>query len=1672
MVALLGVLKAGGAYVPLDPAYPQERLHWMIEDTGAPVVLTETALARRVEVGAAHLVSIDEEWAQIARESDAAPEWAVSHEQLAYIIYTSGSTGKPKGVMVSHANVVRLFAATQEWFEFDERDVWTLFHSYAFDFSVWEMWGALFYGGRLVVVDYFVSRSPEAFHKLLCDEGVTVLNQTPSAFRQLIQADRESDASVQLGLRLVIFGGEALELQSLKPWYERHGDQRPRLVNMYGITETTVHVTYRSLTLDDVSKGSGSVIGGPIPDLRMYLLDEYMQPVPVAVAGELYVGGAGVARGYLNRPELTADRFVPDPFASAVGARLYRTGDLARLLPDGELEYLGRLDQQVKVRGYRIELGEVEAALRSHEAVREAVALVRADAAGNKRLVAYVVRAQVVPAKGAAGDKAVEAELSVGELRQHLSGLLPEYMVPAALVVLDALPLTPNGKLDRAALPVGGMGDGEQARVYEMPRDEVERALAGIWGEVLGAEQVGVADNFFELGGDSILSVRVLALAREKGLSFSLQQLFQHQTIRELAQEIDAAVANVEDNVQGERFDLISETDRAKIPAGIEDAYPLSRLQAGMLYHMALTPDSPAYHNVNSWPLQLRFDGTAFQQAVQRVVEQHAILRTSFDLNGYSQPLQLVHQTASLPVRVEDIRKLTSDEQEGAVADYVAGERQRKFDMSQPPLLRFCVQRRSDEAIQFTLTECHAILDGWSLQSILAEIFRHYSALLEHQPAPDEQPLATSFKDFIRLERAALDSEECQTYWQQKLTDYTPLALPRWRAVAARVGDAPRIRRQSIRPDAEVLEGLQQLARRASVPFKSVLLAAHLKVLSLLSGQTDVTTGLVSNGRPEQSDGERACGLFLNTVPFRLHLNGSTWTEFARAVFEAERELLPFRRYPLLALQKGRGTLPLFEVSFNYVHFHVLKDMMQSGEVQALNIGSRMFEETNFTLSASFSLSPLSDQLTLSLDCDATQLCDAQIDAIGKLYENVLHTVAANAAARHESHSYVSEVEQHKILVEWNRTDEAFAQAGSCLHELVAEQSARTPDALAAVCAGERLSYQELNARANQLARYLRAQGVGAETPVAVMLERSTALVVALLGVLKAGGAYVPLEPDYPQERLRWMIEDTGAAVVLSESSLAGRMPESAARVVLIDAEREQIGRESGDAPEWKVGDEQLAYIIYTSGSTGQPKGVMVAHRQIVNRLLWMQHRFPLSASDAVLQKTPFSFDASVWEFFVTLLAGARLVMARPGGHRDVSYLLREVAEQGVTVLQVVPSLLRAVVEDEGLAKCRTLRRVFSGGEALAKDLAARFRERAGWAGLVNLYGPTEASIDATYHELSGDADEAERAGAMVVIGRPLSNMRVYVLDAGMRPTGVGMAGELYIGGAGVARGYLNRPELTAERFVPDPFGEVSGGRLYRTGDLARLLPDGEVEYLGRIDQQVKVRGFRIELGEVEAALRRHASVGEAVAMVREDVAGDKRLVAYVVAAPDVQAGVGPEVAAEVGAGNKAAVSVGELRRHLSNILPEYMVPSVVVVLDALPMTANGKLDRAALPVARVKIDEAARVYEAPRSEAERVLVGIWQEVLGVERISVNDNFFDVGGDSLLMMRIHGKLQRIFGKEMPVVEMFEHTTVSAMAKYFAQEQSESQESSFDDVKDRAQKQRAARNRNRPVPTRG
>ncbi|MFC0430431.1 non-ribosomal peptide synthase/polyketide synthase [Kutzneria buriramensis] len=1423
VIAVLAVLKAGAAYLPIDPSYPQDRIDRMLADSNALLMLA----------------SVDADG-----EPDTDPTPTAVPESPAYLIYTSGSTGVPKGVVVTHANVTRLFASTRDLFSFGANDVWTLFHSYAFDFSVWELWGPLLHGGRLLVVPHAISRSPRDFLRLLVDERVTVLNQTPSAFYQLEPVDG-------LSLRYVIFGGEALDARRLDAWWGK-----VELVNMYGITETTVHVTHRAL-----DRAAGNTIGVGLPDLRVYVLDADLNPVPPGVIGEMYVAGAGLARGYLNRPGLTASRFVANPFDA--GTRMYRTGDLARWRADGELEYFGRADHQVKIRGFRIELGEIEAALLDAEQVSSVAVIAREDTPGHQRLVAYVVG---------------ETE----GLREHLAKSLPEHMIPAAIVRIDEIPLTRNGKLDRRALPAPEV----VSRGYVEPVTEAQRKVAAIWAETLGVERVGLEDNYFELGGDSILSIKITSKLRaEFGVEVSPRVLFTAPTVAALAAAMPAAA----------EVTVIP-------PAPRDRALPLSSAQQRLWFLHQFDPDSTEYTTVFAVKLLGSLDVPKLKASLTTLISRHESLRTTIG---------------------DGPRLIVNPPFEAEFTD-VEGP----FDLVNGPLLRIRLTEIAPAEHELALAMHHIITDGWSIGVLVDELAALYNG--SELPEPGLQ-----YADFAAWQRT-LNLDDQLSYWRDRLRDVPALELPT---------DRPRPATQT--HNGAAIEFDAPTVRVADGTLFMTLVAACQALLARWTGQDDIAVGTVTSGR-DNAQVERIVGMFVNTVVLRSHVDGrQTFREFAAAVRDTvlgafAHQDVPFERV-VDEVQPERDTSrsPLFQA---------MVTLQNSGAklpaLDGLTAEELPLPMTTASFDLTFEFAEDGDRLRGLVNYN-TDLFDAS--TITRLIGNLRTLLAAVAENPDRPLAELALLTSAEVaqLVEWSGTDREVPPL--TFPELFSVQAQATPDAVALVHDGRRMTFAEVDDLSSRLAASLVSQGAGPDRFVAVSIPRSADAVIAILAVHKAGAAVLYLDPELPADRAEFICADANPVLTVTS-----------------------VTTDAAVRPLPKPHLDSAAYVIYTSGSTGTPKGVVISHRALAN----LHHDHGDDFADGrwlkVALTAAFSFDAA-WEGLLLMAAGHELHVVDP----------ETVLDHDVDLINSTPSFVRHL-----LATGRPMPPVLVlGAEAIDDQLWHDLQQLPGTRAY-NLYGPTECTVDATLAPISGSRP---------VIGKPLSNLRAYVLDDSLRPVPIGVAGQLHIAGVQLARGYLNRPGLTAASFIANPFGS---GRLYATGDRVRWTADGSLEYVGRIDEQVKVRGFRIEPGEVEAALLRLPDVTQAAVAVR-----DNRLIGYVVG------------------------STEDLRERLRESLPDYMVPTVFVSLDSLPLTSTGKIDRRALPEPVVEVAE----WVAPRTANERLLAGIWAEALGVDRVGVTDNFFALGGDSILSIQVVSRA-RAAGLALVSKDVFRHQTVAELAR--------------------------------------
>ncbi|WP_394842175.1 amino acid adenylation domain-containing protein [Pendulispora brunnea] len=2012
IVAVLGVLRAGGTYVPIDPKYPRERMAQLIEDAGVSVVIAEGHAD--LPPGVDTLV-LDPALGCLDGEADVVSPEDPALEQAAYILYTSGSTGVPKGVVVAQRTLVSFVETAAAHYAIAPGDRVLQFAALSFDASVEEIFPCLARGATLVLRTEEMLESVATFLDACERWGITVLD-LPTMYWHRVVAGLEEGLTVPACLRLLIIGGEAALPERVSAWRASASAAHVRLLNTYGPAEATVSATVSDLTVTDPRDAWATSIGRALAGVRAYVLDAAGEPVPVGVMGELHLGGQGLARGYWRRPDQTAARFVPDPFSGRPGERLYRTGDRVRWRDDGQLEFAGRVDHQVKLRGFRIEPGEIETQLAAHPGVREAIVLVREDLPGDRRLVAYV-----------AADATVEPEA----LRRALKERVPDYMVPSSFVVLDQLPHTTHGKVDRRALPAPTI-DAERAATA--PTTHAEAVLATVWTSLLG-RPVGTRENFFEIGGDSILALQVVSRTRAAGLAITARQIFLHQTIAELAtvaeplsetpagaerpegevpltpiqrwffaqgaenphhwnqsfllelrqpvvfEALETALAAVAEHhdalrlrftrtasdwrqeyapasravlvradtlehgqsqlhlsdgpllravlldrgaspaqlllvahhlvvdavswrilledlqlayaqhtsgeaiqlpstssafgtwarrlavhaqseailqhvpawlevprpslpvddpagaaIEGETVrlterldvqatqallesapayrmrveevllaafagalaqwtkhdavlveleahgrDVLDDVDvsrtvgwftsvypvRLEIPADaapehalravkerlrslspmrgsygllrhltndpraqaireqrapevsfnylgqwddlfaksplfafadadagperdprsprgyeleidcavvggrlrvtwsysgaryrretierlqqdfaarirdlsnhaleagkrgdvpyspsdfplarleqatldrvlaarrdVEDVYPLSPLQQGLLFHSLYEPGSGVYVEQVTCRLEGALDPDAFRHAWEAVVEHHGVLRTTFLWEGADEPLQIVGRAAAIDIGIEDWRDLGVDEHRPRIEARLEADRAKGFELGQGPLMRISLLRLEDDVHLVLWSHHHLVLDGWSAALVLRDAFSVYDALRSGRTV--SLTTRTRYRDHIAWLHEH-DPDAAKPFWQRTLEGFhaaTPLPLERVQAADIPTGQGV----EALTLSGSATERLQRFVQQQRLTLNTVAQGAWAFVLGRTARVDDVLFGITVAGRPATLPGvEGMVGLFINTLPLRVAVPASTTVaDWLRDLLTRTTELGAYEHTPL-ARARAWSPLPsgqaLFESLLVFENYPADPRAYQG--LPGLAVRDVEFtEQTNYPLTLTVIPGP---ELRLRLSYDLRRFDQEGASRLLGLVEAALRQLSSRPEARVGALSLLGELHDRRTVAKRNATERPYP-SDRLVHELFEANALAKPDDVALIFDERSLRYRELNERANQVAHALRRCGVGPDVLVAIAMDRSVDMVVGLLGILKAGGAYVPIDPEYPADRIAFMLEDAGAPVLLSQWPVASRLPAHRARVICLDADRATIEREPTENPGVHVAPENLAYTIYTSGSTGRPKGAGNSHRGLLNRLQWMQERYGLTTSDRVLQKTPFSFDVSVWEFFWPLMTGAGLVVARPGDHRDGERLLELITRHDVTTVHFVPPMLQAFLETPGVSGCRSLRRVICSGEALPSELARRFFERLG-AELHNLYGPTEAAIDVTAWACRPEDDTAS-----VPIGSPIANVQTYILDRQGHPVPDGVAGEIHLGGVGLARGYHRRPELTAERFIPDSFGTAPGGRLYRTGDLARYRPDGAIEFLGRLDHQVKIRGLRVELGEIEARLLQHPDVREAVVVAREQAHGGKSLAAYVSAAAPLE----PEA----------------LRTWVGECLPAYMVPSRILVLDRLPLSPNGKVDRRALP-APDAVAAAKRPYAPPQTEAERILAEIWAVLLVQERVGIHDDFFELGGDSIITLQVIARAAQR-GLRLTPKQMFDHPTIAEAA---------------------------------------
>ncbi|WUO76034.1 amino acid adenylation domain-containing protein [Streptomyces canus] len=1604
VAAVLGVWKAGAAYVPLDPAHPVERIAFILADSRAELVLGGSDLP------GPRVIDLDDPVvAGVVRAApEVAPDVPVGGAELAYVIYTSGSTGRPKGVAVPHGALANYVSSVPGRVGFGvPGGRYAVLQGQATDLGNTVVFASLTSGGELHILDEEAVTDPVAVAQYLAEQRIDYLKAVPSHVAAL-------GAGAVLPARSLVLGGEAAS-PALVEELLAAADGR-EVFNHYGPTEATIGVATTRLTVEMAASGVVPV-GTPVANTRFYVLDARLHPVAPGVTGELYVAGAQLARGYVGRPGLTGERFVACPYGTA-GERMYRTGDRARWTSDGQLVFAGRADDQVKIRGFRVEPGEVHAVVTAHPGVARAAVVAREDVSGDARLVAYVV-----PADGQ--DTAQLTAL----LSEFTADRLPEHMVPSAVVVLDELPLTSNGKLDREALPapdftaVPGGGRG--------PATVREEILCRTFAEVLGLDSVGVDGDFFRLGGHSLLAVRLVAALRDRGVPVSVQAFFETPTPSGLARAADAETFAVPPNlipegaaeITPEMLPLV-DLDAAEIArlveqvdggaSNIADVYPLAPLQEGIFFHHLMNDQQGA--DVYAMPLVLGFDSRrrldGFLAALQQVVDRHDIYRTAIVWEGLREPVQVVQRRAMLPVE-EVLLDPRGDADADAVQRMLAVGTG-PMDLGRAPLLDVHTADEPVDGQWFALLRIHHLVRDHTTQEVLLEELR---AFMSDQG--DELPEPLPFRNFVAQARLGVAQEEHERYFAGLLGDVEEATAP-FGLLDVR-GDGTDAKQEQVPVDAELASRVRKVARSFGVSPATVFHLAWARVVAAVSGRDDVVFGTVLFGRMNSGAGsDRVSGLFLNTLPMRVRTGDVDVAGALMALRDQLADLLVHEHAPLALAQRASGVpagSPLFTSVFNYRHSEDISRPV-GGEAATGLEGVRlayMWDRSNYPLNVS-----VGDRGT-GFEVTVHAVAPADPERVAGLLEtclaNVVGALEEAPGTRLARLGVLDAVERRRVVEEWN--DTAVPGVGAVLvPELFEAQVVRTPDAVAVVSDGCVVSYAELEVRANRLANYLRAQGVGRGSVVGLCLPRGVAMVAAVLGVWKAGAAYVPLDPAYPGERLGFMLADSRAAVLIGTGEVLDELPVGRVRTVDLDDPMvlAALAGQPASTPQLSRLSAELAYVMYTSGSTGVPKGVAVTQGGLANYVAWAAGAYAMEeGSGGAALHSSLAFDLTVTSVFVPLISGSAVVVSEAGGAEGLAELVRGSDEFGL--VKVVPGHLPLLAEllspqeAEGAA-----RRLIVGGEALPGADVRGWLERVPGSVVVNEYGPTETVVGCCVFEVRA----GDRVGQVVPVGRPVANTQLYVLDDRLEPVPVGVAGELYIGGSQLARGYAGRADLTAERFVACPF--EAGGRMYRTGDVARWSGDGQLVFLGRVDEQVKIRGFRIEPGEVQAVLAAHPRVTQAAVVARQDTPGDTRLVGYVV--PDSADGSAPELSNVV-------------KEFAASRLPEHMVPSAVVVLDALPLTVNGKLDRGALPAPDYA--GVAGTGRGPVSAQEELLCQAFAEVLGLPEVGVDDDFFALGGQSLLATRLVSRVRTLLGVQPRIRVLFESPTPAGLATWITQQ---------------------------------
>jgi amino acid adenylation domain-containing protein len=1636
---IMGIQMAAAAYLPIDPHYPMQRIEYLLQDSASRIILVQEKFSKLDKIKSlGESVIILDDYPYTNKDNKEPVSQAkrfFNPQSPSYVIYTSGTTGKPKGTIITHTSLVNRLHWMQKEYTLTEKD--TLLHktAFTFDVSVWEIFWWAIEGASVSLLAPGGGKNPQAIISSINREKVTLIHFVPSmlfAFLSYLSETEKSSILLLPSLRQIICSGEELKPFHVELFFQTLGKHHSTgIANLYGPTEATIDVT--SYACKEIPKGNtpkAIPIGKPINNTKIYILDETKNPSPIGVIGELCITGTGLAKGYLNKPDLTMERFVDCPFET--GEKMYRTGDLARWQPDGNIEFIGRRDLQVKIRGYRIELKEIENQLQAHPEVRETIVTYHTEPPSHHYLCGYVIFM----------NSTREPSARRTEIREYLSTVLPGYMVPTYIIPIKEIPLTTSGKPDRKSLPAPQIGY-HQKNIA--PGKPLEKEIILIWKEELKRKEISIRDNYFNIGGDSIKAIRLLSrINRELSVKLNMEDIYSHETVEKLAIKIEkGARIEKEEETRKVREKLNQVKEHIKKKSGklfsqkIEDIYPMSDIEKGMIYYSLKNPDTAMYHDQFVFQMEYQdFDPGIFQKAMELMVDKHEILRTSFHVEGYEEPLQMVHKETKKIITHEDISSMEKQQQETYIKKKMQEDRSHAFDIREIPLWRLLIFTIGKDRICVVWTFHHAILDGWSNATLVTELNNIYMKLKTH-PHYIPEKLASTYKDFIIEQIVEKGRKETAEYWKRTLDDYKRIEFP-FKPSESRTSE---IRRYQYPLPRTILAELTHYSQQHQVSMKDLYFAAYAYMINRMSYDNDIVVGMVTNNRPIIEDGEKILGCFLNTMPVRLKIPGGIcWKEYTRYIKNRLTEIKGYEGLSFFEILRiiGEKTLeqnPVFDTIFNFVDFHVFQDAIRENPIQSdtrppealLNLEG--YENTNTLLD--FNIIMEEDEVIVSVSYSQQLIKDGELQQLCHTFNQILEKIIRKPEEISQKEAFIPEEEKEQLIQKLNETEHPFSSQERGIYTFFEEKEKKTPEKIAITAPSEtwqtrgyehHYSYRQLRQRVEQVSETLIKQGVRANTIVGILLERSIHMVEGILSVIRAGGTYLPLEPTYPQSRIQYMIKDSLAEILISELSLKETVDTLFnCHSIFIDQptgegkRQRNIARLSTENKKERATD--TLYVIYTSGTTGKSKGVILQQGSVMNTLRTLQETYPLRENDRILLKTTYIFDVSVTELFGWILGGGSQVILKKNGEKDPEEILHALIQTKVTHLNFVPSMFRMFLDflrQQQETPLPDLKYIFLAGEELSPKILEGYQQLFLNTQLENIYGPTEAAIYASSFSV-GDRQKKDK----IPIGIPLRNMKIYILDKNFMLLPYGVTGELTISGPGVSRGYLNRPDLTSEAFIESPF--IDKEILYKTGDLARWLPEGQLEFLGRIDHQVKIRGYRIEPGEIENQLKSYEHLKDAVVINSTGKQDDKYLCAYVVYRRIVPGDYEKE-----------------LRTYLSGLLPEYMVPRYIVPLEKIPLKPNGKIDRNALP-APVFLGKREG-YQPPANEIEEKLVDIWAEILGTSKpdIGVETSFFELGGHSLKVTTLLARINKQFGKKVAMGTFFDGPRIRSLANHVSE----------------------------------